>query len=332
MIEQRENAYRGCRAMVTGGLGFIGSNLARSLVHLEAQVTIVDSLVPGCGANRWNIHDIQSQVDLQEVDLQDSEAMSRLVRGQDCIFNLAGQVSHIDSMTKPLEDLEINCRSHLSLLEVCRRENPTARIIYAGTRQQYGRPLRLPVDENHPNNPMDVNGINKMAAEWYHRLYHEVYGLQTCSLRLTNTFGPGILIKHSRQGFISVFIRRVLDDETIQVFGDGSQLRDFNYVSDVVSAFLMAGDGRELGGETYNLGSTEVLSVLQIAEMMVRIGGRGRIEVVPFPDERKRIDIGSYYGNFEKIRKEFGWEPKVSVEEGIRHTLTFFQKYGEHYL
>lgn len=332
MTTHWEDAYRGRRALVTGGLGFIGSNLARRLVDLGAEVTIIDSMIPGCGGNPWNIQDFRARVEVSGADLRDGEAISALVRGQTHIFNLAGQVSHIDSMSNPLEDLEINCRSHLSLLEVCRRENRAAKIVYAGTRQQYGRPLRLPVDEEHPMHPADVNGINKMGAEWYHRLYHDVYDLPTCSLRLTNTFGPGLLIKHPRQGFLSVFIRRVLDGETIQVYGDGTQLRDYNYVTDVAEAFLMAGASRDTDGKAFNLGSKEVLSVKQIAEMMIAIAGKGRIEVVPFPDDRKRIDIGSYYGNFEKIRKEVGWEPRVSVEEGLRQTLDYYRRHKEHYL
>jgi nucleoside-diphosphate-sugar epimerase len=331
MEARGESAYRGAQALVTGGLGFIGSNLARRLVELGADVTIVDAMIPGCGANRWNIHDILSKVTVCEVDLRDREAITPLVRDQAYIFNLAGQVSHIDSMARPLDDLAINCRSHLTLLEVCRKENPGARIVYAGTRQQYGRALNLPVDEGHPMNPTDVNGINKMAAEWYHRLYHDVHGMHTCSLRLTNTFGPGQLIRHPRQGFLSVFIRKALDGEIIQVFGDGSQLRDYNYVSDVVTAFLLAAADARTAGRVYNLASHEVLSVKQVAEMLVK-SGAGGVEIVPFPDDRKRIDIGSYYGSFEKIRAELGWEPRVTVEDGLERTIRYYREHLEHYL
>ncbi len=332
MTDSWREAYRGGRAIVTGGLGFIGSNLARELVDLGAEVVIVDSRIPDCGANPYNVADIASRIEDHAVDLNEGEALAPLLEGADWVFNLAGQVSHIDSMERPLEDLEINCRAQLSLLECCRRRRRAPRVIYAGTRQQYGRPQKLPVDESHPMNPTDINGINKMAGEWYHRLYHDVHALPTTSLRLTNTFGPRQLIRHPRQGFLSVFIRRVLEDQTIQVYGDGRQLRDYNYVSDVVRAFLMVAVHPAAIGQVYNLGSTEVFSVGQIAEMMVAIAGRSRIEVIPFPEERKQIDIGSYYGSFEKIRDEIGWEPRVSVEEGLRRTLEYYREQMEHYV
>lgn len=332
MAQELETTYRGRRALVTGGLGFIGSNLAHRLVQLDAEVTILDAHIPGCGANRWNIRGIEPQVTVAEVDQCDAEAIAPLVGDQDYIFNLAGQVSHIDSMTRPLDDLQINCRAHLTLLEVCRRENPRVPIIYAGTRQAYGRPLKLPVDETHPLNPTDVNGINKMAGEWYHRLYHDVHGMQTCSLRLTNTFGPRQLIRHARQGFLSVFIRRALDGDPIQVFGDGSQLRDYNYVADVVTAFLQVAARPKQGGEIFNLGSHEILSVRQVAEMFIALSNGSQIEVIPFPADRQRIDIGSYYGSFEKIRAAVGWQPVVTVADGLCRTMEYYRTEMEHYL
>ena len=323
--------YRGQSVMVTGGLGFIGSNLARRLAADGARVTIVDSRVPGCGANPFNVAGIEGSVTVHEIDLRDNGAIVPLVKEQAFIFNLAGQVSHIDSMRDPLQDLEINCRSHLSLLEACRHHRPDVRLFYAGTRQQYGRPLRLPVDEAHPSNPTDVNGINKMSAEWYHLLYHRVHGLRACSLRLTNTFGPRQLLEHARQGFLSVFIRKALEGGTIQVYGDGSQLRDFNYVDDVVDAFRLAGAREEVFGEVYNLGSPEVLSVKQVAEMLIEIAGAGAIEIIPFPDDRKRIDIGSYYGSFAKIHRQLGWSPRVTVADGLRRTLAYYREHKHHY-
>jgi UDP-glucose 4-epimerase len=332
MSRDWEGAYRGARVMVTGGLGFIGSHLARRLVELDARVTIVDALIPDHGGNYFNIHDVADRLAVHEVNLCDGARLVPLVRDQAWIFNLAGQVSHIDSMTRPLDDLEINCRAQLSLLEVCRREARGARILYAGTRQQYGRPQYLPVDESHPQRPTDVNGINKMAGEAYHRLYHDVHGLETASLRLTNTFGPGMLLRHPRQGFLSVFLRRALEGETIQVFGDGRQQRDYTYIDDAVRAFLMLGARAALDGEVYNLGSSEVYSVLEIAEMLVAIAGCGRVELVPFPDDRKAIDIGSYRGSYAKLRAAVGWEPTVPVRTGLERTLAYYRAHGEHYL
>lgn len=324
--------YAGRRALVTGGAGFIGSHVARRLTQLGARVTIVDAFVPDCGGNLFNIADLRPAVRLEVVDLRDRVAIAALVRDAEFIFNLAGQVSHIDSMRSPADDAELNCVAHLTLLEACRDGNPEARLVYAGTRQAYGRPHHLPVDEDHPLRPTDVNGINKMAGEAYHLLYHRLYGLRTTSLRLTNTFGPGLLIRHPRQGFLSVFLRRVLDDATIRVFGDGRQLRDLNYVDDVVDAFLAVAANDATAGQAYNLGASPPLSLRQVAEQMVEIAGRGRVEVVPFPDELKRIDIGSYYGDYTRIHTAVGWEPRIPVAEGLRRTLAYYRAHAEHYL
>ena len=327
-----EAGYAGRRALVTGGAGFIGSHVARRLVQLGATVTIVDALIPDCGGNLFNIADLREQVHLRIADLRDREAIEDLVCDPDFVFNLAGQVSHIDSMIRPVDDLELNCVAHISLLEACRRRNPGVRIVYAGTRQAYGRPRYLPVDERHPRIPTDINGINKMAGEAYHLLYHRLHGMRATSLRLTNTFGPGLLIRHPRQGFLSVFLRRVLDDEPIRVYGDGSQLRDLNYVDDVVAAFLAVAADDATVGEALNLGSDPPLSLRQVAELMIEIAGSGRVERVPFPDDLKRIDIGSYYGDFARIRAAVGWQPQVPVAEGLRRTLAYYRRNARHYI
>src|SRR5215218_2537764 len=232
--------YRGRRVMVTGGLGFIGSNLARRLAALGADILLVDSLIDDYGGHLFNIDGIESQVRVNVADIRQDTTMNYLVRGREVIFNLAGQVSHIDSMRDPHTDLEINCRSQLTLLEACRQHNPETKVVYAGTRQIYGKPDRLPVDESHLVRPSDINGINKAAGEQYHLVYNNVFGVRACSLRLTNIYGPRQLIKHNRQGFIGWFIRLALDDQEIQVFGDGSQIRDFVYVDDAAEAFLRA--------------------------------------------------------------------------------------------
>jgi len=330
-----ERFYAGRRVLVTGGAGFIGSNLAGRLVELGAQVTVQDAFIPDCGGNPYNLETVRDRITLHRADLRELETTRAALGGVEVVFNLAGQVSHIDSMARPREDLASNCESQLALLEVCRRVNPRARIIYAGTRQQYGRPQYTPVDESHPLRPTDVNGVNKLAGEWYHRLYAQLHGLHTISLRLTNTFGPRQLIRHDRQGFLAVFVRRSLAGEPIRVFGDGLQLRDLNFVDDVVAAFLAAGAAgpeRVPGGEVFNLGSQEVLSLREIAELFVRAAGRGRIELVPFPDALKGIDIGSYHADFSKIRRVLGWEPRTRVEEGIRRTLAFYREHRAHYL
>jgi len=317
--------------MITGGLGFIGSNLAHRLVDFGADVLIVDSLIPDYGGNLFNVEGIKDRVRINIADVRDASGMNYLVREQDYIFNLAGQVSHIDSMRDPYTDLEINCRSQLSLLEACRRHNPSVKVVYASTRQIYGAPDYLPVDEKHLLHPTDVNGINKMAGEWYHILYSNVYGIRATSLRLTNTYGPRQLMKHSRQGFIGWFIRLAIDGDEISVFGDGKQLRDLNYVDDVVDAFLLAGATDMVNGQVYNLGGTEPVSLLQVVETLKELNPQASYKLVPFPPEKKRIDIGDYYGDYSRIRTALGWQPQVSLREGLSKTIEYYRQYKEHY-
>jgi UDP-glucose 4-epimerase len=316
--------YRGKRVMVTGGLGFIGSNLARFLVDLGADVLLVDSLVPETGANPFNIRGIEDRVSTRTVDVRDALAMDRLVRDQDLIFNLAGQVSHIDSMRDPFTDLDINCRAQLSLLEACRHHNPGVKIVFASTRQFYGKPDYLPVDERHLLHPTDVNGINKMAGEWYHVLYNNVYGVRACSLRLTNTYGPRMLVKNNRQTFIGWFVKQIVDGEEIQLFGDGSQLRDLTYVDDVCDAFLRAGASDAANGQVFNLGGPEPISLRALCELLIDVAGRGSYRLVPFPEEKRAIDIGSFYADYNKINRALGWQPATELREGLEKTIRFY--------
>jgi UDP-glucose 4-epimerase len=333
MNERYRELFAGKSVLITGGLGFIGSNLARRLVDLEADVLLVDSLIPAYGGNLYNVKGLEPKLKINIADVRDVNGMQYLLRHQDFLFNFAGQVSHIDSMEDPETDLEINCRSQLSILEACRRGNPKARILYASTRQIYGRPVKLPADESHPIRPTDVNGVNKAGGEMYHRLYHQVYGLRTTSLRLTNTYGPRQLVKHNRQGFAPWFIRQAVRKEEILIFGDGSQKRDFNYVDDVVDAFLKAALSDKAVGEVYNLGASPPVSLLEFVKTLLEVaGGGGGFKIVPFPDERKRIDIGDFYNDFGKIRKELGWEPQVNLREGLARTVDYYRRNIDHYL
>lgn len=325
-------AYRDEPVLITGGLGFIGSNLARRLVELGAHVTIIDSLIPAYGGNLWNIRGIEDRVRVNIADVRDPHSMAWLVRGQRYLFNLAGQVSHVDSMRDPETDLDINCRAQLSILEACRRHNPQIRVIYASTRQQYGRPQYLPVDENHLLQPVDVNGINKMAGEWYHILYSRVHGIATTSLRLTNTYGPRMLLKHDRQGFVPWFVRLALLGEEIRIFGDGTQRRDLNYVDDAVEALLMVGPASETVGEIYNLGHPQIVSLVEFTETLLRVCPGARYRLVPFPADARIIDIGDYYGSFEKIRQSIGWFPRVSLQEGLERTVAYYREHLAPYL
>lgn len=326
-----QDAFASRRVLVTGGLGFIGSNLARKLVSLGAHVTLVDSLVPSYGGSLVNIADIRDKVTVNISDVRDEYSMAHLIQGQDYLFNLAGQTSHMDSMQQPQTDLEINCKAQLSILEAARQHNPGVRIVFASTRQLYGRPDYLPVDEKHPLRPVDVNGVNKMAGEWYHILYNNVYGIKACSLRLTNTYGRAMRIKDARQTFVGVWIRLVLEGRPFEVWG-GEQLRDFNHVDDCVDAMLLAATHEKAPGGIYNLGSDEVVSLRALGDLLCELVPGSGYERKTFPAERKRIDIGDYYASFAKIERELGWRPRVSLRDGLMDTLDYFRKHLKSYL
>lgn len=319
------NPYANKKVLITGGLGFIGSNLARALVAQGAEITLVDSLIPEYGGNLFNIDDIRGMVTVNVCDVRDPFAMAYLLKEKDYLFNLAGQTSHMDSMADPQVDLDINAAAQLSILEACRKANPGIKIVFASTRQLYGKPDYLPVDERHPVRPVDVNGINKLAGEWYHLLYNNVYGIRACALRLTNTYGPGMRVKDARQTFLGIWVRLLIEGKPIKVFGDGLQLRDFNFVDDCVEALLLAGTSDSANGKVFNLGSTEVVGLKALAEMMVDLGYGGAYELIPFPPERKAIDIGDYYSDFTLIANELGWAPKVGLHEGLLKTMAYYQ-------
>jgi UDP-glucose 4-epimerase len=257
--------------------------------------------------------------------------MAYLVQGRDVLFNLAGQTAHLDSMTDPFADLDINCRAQLTILEAARQHNPRLKIVYASTRQIYGKPEYLPVDERHLLRPTDVNGINKMAGEWYHILYHNVYGVRACALRLTNTIGPRMRVRDARQTFLGIWLRRIIDGETIDVFGDGAQLRDFTYVDDAVEALLLAGASSAADGQVFNLGADETISLAELAALLVELAGQGQYRLVAFPPERKVIDIGDYYADYRLIRERLGWRPAVTLREGLLRTLAFYRRERGHY-
>ena len=325
------NIFADSDVLVTGGLGFIGSALARRLVELGAKVTLVDSLIPEYGGNLFNIHDIRDRVTVDLTDVRDAAAMSSLIKKRQFLFNLAGQTSHLDSMTDPVADLNINAAAQLHILEACRIHNRDLKIVFASTRQVYGRPQYLPVDEKHPIDPVDVNGINKLAGEWYHLLYNDVYQIRACALRLTNTYGPGMRVKDARQTFLGIWIRRLIEQKPIQIFGDGKQRRDFNFVTDVVQALLSAAASDAANGQVFNLGHREHITLQELATLLVELNGSGNYELVPFPDDRKAIDIGDYYADFRKIDKLLGWSPHVMLKDGLKKTLDYYREHHAHY-
>jgi UDP-glucose 4-epimerase len=324
--------YRGRRVMITGGLGFIGSNIAHSLVALGANVLVMDSLIPGSGANLFNIDGIADRVRVNIADVRQETTMNYLVRDREVIFNLAGQVSHIDSMADPHTDLEINCRSQLSILEACRKNNPAVKLVYAGTRQVYGKPDSLPVTEDHLVRPVDVNGVNKAAGENYHLLYNNVFHVRACSLRLTNVYGPRQLIKHNRQGFIGWFIRLALEGREIEIFGDGSQVRDFVFIDDAVDAFLRAGASDACNGHVFNVGGSEPMAHRELVALLIDVAGSGSVRYVPWPPEKKAIDIGSFYADSSRFRDAVGWEPLVSLRDGFARTLAYYRAHLGEYI
>src|ERR1043166_2173772 len=318
--------------LITGGLGFIGSNLARRLVEYGAKVTLVDSLVPQYGGSLFNIDGIENSVSLNITDVRDRHGMASLVRDQDYLFNLAGQTSHMDSMEDPYTDLEINCVAQLSILEACRKYSPNIKLVFASTRQIYGKPDYLPVNEKHLLRPVDVNGINKMAGEWHHILYNNVYGIRATALRLTNTYGPRMRIRDARQTFLGLWIRLVLEGRKFEVW-DGQQLRDFNFVDDAVDALLAAAVSDQANGRAFNLGGERAISLKDLADLVIETnGGRGHYEIRSFPGDRQRIDIGDYYADYGCIAQTLGWQPRVHLQKGLALTLDFFRRNLKNYL
>ena len=330
-FDLRLDIFKGARVVITGGLGLIGSALARRLVTLSAKVVLVDSMIPEYGGNLANIADIRDRVIVNIGDIRGGNIMNYLLANQDFLFNLAAQTSHLDSMTAPADDLAINCAAQLQLLEACRAVNPGIIIVHAGTRQIYGRPDYLPVDERHPLRPVDVNGVNKMAGEAYHLLFRDVYGIKSRSLRLTNVYGPGMRIKDARQTFLGIWLRRVIEGQPFEVWG-GEQRRDLLYVDDAAEAFLYAAVTPEAEGLALNVGGYEPCNLVDLAEAVIAAYGEGSYEIREFPAERKRIDIGDFVTDDRQFRAISGWRPRVRLVEGLRRSLDYYRRYLACYL
>lgn len=331
MTEDLRAEFQGKNILVTGGMGFIGSNLSLRLLELGANITVVDTLNTKYGGNPFNLEAVKKQIQIIVADMSDEKRISPLIPKQDYIFNLAGQVSHLDSMTDPQHDLEINAASHLAIVEMCRKLNPQVKVIYGGTRQIYGIPQYLPVDEKHPVAPIDYNGVSKMAGEWYHMIAHRTYGLRAASLRMTNVYGPRMRVRDARKTFIGAWFRILVEGRELKIFGSGKQLRDLNYVDDVINALLLIAVSPTSDGKVYNLGGDERTNLLDLARLMVEINGSGSYCLTPFPPARKRIDIGDYYGDYTKIKQEVGWIPQIKLREGIQRTLDYYNEHKKHY-
>ena len=322
----------GKKILITGGLGFIGSNLARRLVHFDNTVTVVDSLIPEYGGNLRNLHDLRDKIVVNLSDVRDPFSINELIKDQDYLFNLAGQTSHLDSMNDPFTDLDINAKAQLSILEACRKNNPNIRIVFASTRQIYGKPQYLPVDEKHPLNPVDINGVNKIAGEQYHLLYNQAHGIRSSVLRLTNTYGPRMRIKDARQTFLGIWIRNLLEGKPIQVYGDGQQRRDYNYVDDLLDALVLASTENKAIGKVFNLGAPDPMSLKETAEIMCSEIGLASWNLVPFPEDRKAIDVGDFTCDYSSFGSAFGWKPKIKFADGIKRSFEYFKNEIEYYI
>jgi len=330
--KQSENnpTFKTKRVLITGGLGFIGSNLAMKLVEAGADVEVYDALLSNFGGNLFNVDSIKKEIRITRADLRDEKKIAKSIKNKDIIFNLAGNLSHVDSMSNPLMDLDINCRAQLCLLEACRKKNPGVKIVFAGTRNQYGKALYLPVDEKHIQEPTDINGINSIAAEKYHFLYFNVYGIKTVSLRMSNTFGPRHQMMHPRQGVLNWFVRMILDNKKIQLYGEGAQIRDVNYVSETIDALLLLAKLKDNWGEAFNLGGHPV-SLIDFVKKAITVASMGSYEHIDFPKERKVIEVGNYVADISKIKEATGWEPNCSVNDGLIKTMEYYKRNKKYY-
>lgn len=319
--------YHGKKVLVTGGLGCLGSSLTAELARAGAQVTVVDSCHPMFGANEHNLGEVRDRVAVNVCDIRDADAMNHLVRGQEILFHIGMQTSHVDSMTDPFWDIDINCRGNMVVYEAVRHHNPGCYVVYAGTRGQYGVLESTPVAETHRMQPTDIYGVNKVAAEGYGFVYHRAYQMPFCSLRVNNCYGPRHQMRHAKYGILNWFIRLAMDGETIKLYGDGGQQRDYNYVDDAIEAFLLAGANQEhCNGEAFNLGSGRARTLREATEMIIAAAGRGGLEFVPWPDDRKAIETEDYFADFSKFTGATGWQPRVEMEEGLARTVEFYKQ------
>nr|MDO8083026.1 GDP-mannose 4,6-dehydratase [Candidatus Freyarchaeota archaeon] len=318
--------------LVTGGLGFVGSNLAQKLVELGAEVTIYDAMIETSGANMANIREIQDRVEVVIGDIRDFNLLREHIKDKEVIFNNAAQSSHLDSMEDPLLDIDINCRGIMNVLKACRKYNDSVKIVYSGTRGQLGRLIRSPADETHPENPTDIYGVNKLAAEKYHMVYHSAYGMHTTCIRLNNGYGPRSQMKHAKFGILNWFIRRAMLNEVITVYGEGKQTRDYNYIDDMVDALILATQSEKSDGEFFLIGSGKEISIIDLIKLIIKTVGHGSYEHVPWPEESKKIEIGNFFVTYEKIHRTLGWHPTTGIEEGLKKTVNFYRERLQDYI
>ena len=330
-MEGNEHTFSGKRVLITGGLGFIGSNLAIRLVNLGADVTLVDNMMPRQGGNLFNVSEIAHRVHINFSDVRNELSMNYLVKDQDYIFHLAGQVNHVDSVRNPIQDLDINCRGTLVLLESCRKFNREARIVFAGTRGEYGKSVRLPVAEDHPTNPKGIYAITNLTAEKMVLVYRDIHGIEGTCLRITNTYGQRHQMRHDEFGVVNWFIRKAIEGEMIPVFGDGRIIRDFLYVDDLVECLLTVTSSGVAYGEVFNVGTGVPTSFVELAKLIVEVAKSGSYRFTEFTQERKEVEPGDYYTDISKINGMVKWQPRISLREGLERTIEFYRKHKAHY-
>lgn len=323
--------YEGKRCLVTGGLGFIGSTLAIALVRAGARVTVVDNMLPNHGGNPFNVEPVEDRLAVNFGDILSESAMTYLVKGQDVIFHLAGQVSHVLSMSNPFPDIDINVKGTAVVMEAVKHHAPRAIVVYTGTRGQYGSTVKLPVDEDAPMHPKGIYELTNLTAEKIVQVYSQNFGVRSVMLRLTNIYGPRAQMLHSHFGVVNWFVRQILDGKPIPLFGDGSILRDLVYVDDAVRACLMGAATPEAYGMVFNVGDDRPVSFLQLAQTMVRVAGEGSYRFVEFTPERKAQEPGDFYSDIRRARTVLGWSPLVSLEEGLARTFAYYREYRQHY-
>lgn len=325
------NIYKNKKVLITGGLGFIGSNLCIKLAELGAEVLVIDNMLPRQGGNLFNVEPVKNKIKINVSDIRNSVSMNHLVKGQDYVFHLAGQVNHVDSVKNPLQDLSINVEGTLVLMEALRKNNPDARVIFTGTRGEYGASLKLPVAESHAINPIGIYAITNFAAERIVLTYHNLHKIKSVCLRITNTYGPRHQMQHDEYGVFNWFIRKAMDNEVIPVFGDGRIIRDYLYVDDLIEVLLGIALAEKAYGEVFNIGSGIPVNFIDLAETIIKIAGTGKTKYTDFSTERKSLEPGDYYADISKVKSIVKWQPKTKLEDGIKKTIAYYKKNKKRY-
>lgn len=330
-MDKLKEKYKNKNVLITGGLGFLGSNIAHKLVGYGANVTILDALLPLYGGNKFNISGIENKVELIIGDIRDFRLVEQIIKKKHIIFNLAAQVSYIDSINIPVEDLDINCKGHLIILDACRHKNPGARLIFSSSRMVLGKLLHSPVAEDHPVEPLSIYGIHKLTGEKYYQAYYKTYGLKTVILRITNPYGIRQQMKHNKYSIVGWFLRQAMQGETIQIFGHGKQLRDYIYVDDIVFAFLKAGVSNKSIGQIYNIGLGQSCQFSEMINTILKVVGKGKLKYVPWPKNYEKIETGNFEISIEKAKKDLEWLPKIKIEQGIKKMHKYYEKFKKFY-